>query len=111
MPCFHVVAACKHAHHEYKNYMYHVYKLKMSPTYTNDCLKNCTTKRIDQRVISQDSAPTQRRRNSKDCPISSSMQTQNRYLTTRSTKVMFHVSNSRSFKEKLSSPIGSSQQC
>ena len=28
MPCSHVVAACKHAHREYKNYMHLIYMLK-----------------------------------------------------------------------------------
>ena len=28
MPCSHVVSACKHAHHEYKNYIYPVYTLE-----------------------------------------------------------------------------------
>ncbi|KAH1161954.1 hypothetical protein GYH30_000713 [Glycine max] len=28
MPCTHVVAACKHAHHEYRNYIHHVYTLE-----------------------------------------------------------------------------------
>ena len=28
MPCSHVVVACKHVHHEYENYKYHVYTLE-----------------------------------------------------------------------------------
>ncbi|KAG4927120.1 hypothetical protein JHK82_052900 [Glycine max] len=28
MPCSHVVVACKHAHHEYRNYIHHVYTLE-----------------------------------------------------------------------------------
>ena len=28
MPCSHVVAACKHAHHDYRNYIYLVYALE-----------------------------------------------------------------------------------
>ncbi|KAL5166392.1 hypothetical protein HKD37_18G051357 [Glycine soja] len=50
--------------------------LVMSPTYTEDCLENCATKRIGHHVTSQCSAPTQTRKNSKGHLVSSRIHTE-----------------------------------
>ena len=53
MPCSHVVDACKHAHHEYMNYIHPMYTSENVPTYTEDCLENCAMKHIGHYVTSQ----------------------------------------------------------
>ena len=58
--CLHVIASCKHAHHEYRTYIDPCIHLKVSQMCTEDCLTNYSMKCISHNITNHQSSSTKK---------------------------------------------------